>query len=87
MVGYETECGYLIKYNNDENVVITFSGNDAYLEIFSIIITLPKSRDHLTSSFAVFLIWRYFVTRQYCQVIYVVTMSKINIVVIFLTFR
>jgi hypothetical protein len=32
MVEYETECGYLIKYNNDKNVVITFSGNDAYLE-------------------------------------------------------
>jgi hypothetical protein len=32
LVGYETECGYLIKYNNDKNVVITFSGNDAYLE-------------------------------------------------------
>jgi hypothetical protein len=26
------ECGYLIKYNNDKNVAITFSGNDAYLE-------------------------------------------------------
>jgi len=32
LVGYEKECGYLIKYNNDKNVVITFSGNDAYLE-------------------------------------------------------
>ena len=37
MVGYETECGYLIKYNNDENVVITFSGNDAYLESESLL--------------------------------------------------
>ena len=26
------ECGYLIKNNNDKNVVITFSGNVAYLE-------------------------------------------------------
>ena len=25
LVGYEKECGYLIKYNNDKNVVISLS--------------------------------------------------------------
>ena len=36
-VGYEKECGYFIKYNNDKNVVITFSGKDAYLESESLL--------------------------------------------------
>jgi hypothetical protein len=40
--------------------------------LFSMMITLQKSRDHLTSPATVFLIWWYFVRRHYFQVFYVV---------------
>jgi len=39
--------------------------------------TTGKSRDHLASSYTVFLIWWYFVRKQYFQVFYVVIISNI----------